>query len=314
MDDEILGAAIGVLGGLVLFLHGVNRLSDTLFERIGHQAKSILSRSTSHLLSAVLTGAVVTVLLDSSSAVIVLAIVLVNARALTLRQAMGIALGANIGTTAGSQLIALNIAEYAPIIMLPGFLLMFSKNQRREGWGRGLFYAGLLFFGLDVMENAVYPLQASQRFEHWMSHTENPWQGAGMGALITLIIQSSSATVGMAIVLVKQQLLSLTGAVAVMLGAELGTCGSSLLATIHGSRTALKTGIFHFIFNASFISAGLLLFDPFVSGVAFVSEGSDPAQQLALAHFGFNAISVLTIMPFVPLIEKLLNWMLPEKG
>ena len=190
---------------------------------------------------------------------------------------------------------------------------MFSKKRRREGWGRGLFYAGLLFFGLDVMENAVYPLQASQRFEHWMSHTENPWQGAAMGALITLIIQSSSATVGMAIVLVKQQLLSLTGAVAVMLGAELGTCGSSLLATIHGSRDALKTGIFHFVFNASFISAGLLLFDPFVTGVAFVSEGLEPAQQLAMAHFGFNAISVLTIMPFVPLIEKLLNWMLPEE-
>ncbi len=175
-------------------------------------------------------------------------------------------MGANIGTTFSSQVIALDVGKYSVILLLIGLIIkFFFKDGRLRKYGSTLFYLGMLFFGLFIMEESVPPLRDSDLFSKWIARVENNhYEGAFIGGLITLIIQSSSGTMGMAIVLGKQQLLSVTGGMAVMLGTELGTCSDTLIATIKGSRQAIKARLFHALFNLSTIIIGLLLFIPFV--------------------------------------------------
>lgn len=163
------------------------------------------------------------------------------------------------------------------------------------------------------MEEAVEPLKESPEFLTWLKQSENPWRGSMMGALVTLIIQSSSASVGMAIILCKKGILSVTGGIAIMLGAELGTCSDTLLATIKGSRQALKTGLFHVIFNLVSIFLGLLLFDPFCTLVLELSPKAGPEHQLANAHVIFNSLGVILFVWGIPWYEKILNKILPDK-
>jgi phosphate:Na+ symporter len=239
-------------------------------------------------------GIVVTTLLDSSSAVIIITIVFVNSKILTFRQAMGIVLGANIGTTISSQIIAMDIGKYSPILLVIGFMyLIIAKTERMSNTGKVILYFGVLFFGLFTMENAVEPLKDEAFFADWLRKTENPLMGAVVGAVVTLIIQSSSATVGMAIILSKKGLLSLGGATAVMLGAELGTCSDTLIATINGSRAAIKTGLFHLTFNLLSIIIGLIIFYPFVTLVSYISGDAPIERAVANAHMLFNIIGVL---------------------
>ncbi len=227
---------------------------------------------------------------------------------------MGIVLGANIGTTFSSQIIAMDIGKYSPILLLLGFILLFiSKSKRVNNIGKVILYFGVLFFGLFTMENAVEPLKDEPFFSEWMKKTENPLIGAMIGAFVTLIIQSSSATVGMAIILAKKELLSLMGGVAVMLGAELGTCSDTLLATIRGSRQALKTGIFHITFNLFSIILGLILFYPFIELVKFISYGRSIERTLANAHMLFNVLGVLVFIWTIPFFERFLNRLLPDR-
>jgi phosphate:Na+ symporter len=303
-----------IIAGLVLFLYAVNNLSASIQSIIGNKANGWIQKFTSNTFSSLLVGIVVTTLLDSSSAVIIITIVLVNSKILTFRQAMGIVLGANIGTTISSQIIAMDVGKYSPVLLLLGFLLLFvSTSDRINKVGKVILYFGVLFFGLFTMENAVEPLRDQAFFAEWMKKTENPFMGALEGAIVTLIIQSSSATVGMAIILAKKGLLSLMGGVAVMLGAELGTCSDTLLATIKGSRQALKTGLFHVTFNFLSILLGLLLFYPFVELVIKISGGASIERTLANAHMLFNVFGVLVFVWTIPLFEKILNRLLPDK-
>lgn len=303
-----------IIAGLVLFLYAVNNLSASIQSIIGNKANGWIQKFTSNTFSSLLVGIVVTTLLDSSSAVIIITIVLVNSQILTFRQAMGIVLGANIGTTISSQIIAMDVGKYSPVLLLLGFLLLFvSTSDRINKVGKVILYFGVLFFGLFTMENAVEPLRDEAFFAEWMKKTENPLLGALEGAIVTLIIQSSSATVGMAIILAKKGLLSLMGGVAVMLGAELGTCSDTLLATIKGSRQALKTGLFHVTFNLLSILLGLLLFYPFVELVVKISGGASIERTLANAHMLFNIFGVLVFVWTIPLFERILNSLLPDK-
>lgn len=303
-----------ILGGLGLFLFAISNLSEALKGLLGEKAKSLLAKFTRNVFTAILTGITITLILDSSSAVIIMAIVLVNAKALTFRQAIGVVLGANIGTTFSSQIIALNIGKFSPIPIFLGLLLIFfAKSDWLSRTGRVIIYFGILFFGLYTMERAVEPLRDHPRFMDWMSKLESPYTGAGTGALVTLIIQSSSATVGMVITLAKKGLLSLSAGIAVMLGAELGTCADTLLATVKGSRQALKTGLFHLFFNIASIILGLLFFPLFVNLVTFVSGNAHIEQQVANAHMLFNSIGVLLFLPFIGVAEKTLNKLLPDR-
>lgn len=311
MTDIILS----IIAGLVLFLFAVSSLSDTLNKSIGTGTSKWIKKFTSNVFSSLVVGIVVTAILDSSSAVIIITIVLVNSKVLTFRQAMGIVLGANIGTTVSSQIIAMDIGKYSPVFLLVGFILLFlAKSDKFSNLGKVILYFGVLFFGLYTMENAVEPLKDEAFFSEWMKKTENPFLGSMIGAIVTLVIQSSSATVGMAIILAKKGLLSLTGGIAVMLGAELGTCSDTLLATIKGSRQALKTGLFHITFNLLTIIFGLILFYPFVELVKTISKGATVERTLANAHMLFNILGVLLFIWTIPLFEKLLNRLLPDKN
>lgn len=305
---------LSIIAGLVLFLFAVNNLSESIQSIIGASANNWIQKFTSNTFSSLLVGVVVTTLLDSSSAVIIITIVLVNSQILTFRQAMGIVLGANIGTTISSQIIAMDIGKYSPVLLLLGFLLLFiSKSEKINNIGKVVLYFGVLFFGLFTMENAVEPLKDEAFFAEWMKKTENPLMGALIGAIVTLVIQSSSATVGMAIILAKKGFLSLIGGVAVMLGAELGTCSDTLLATIKGSRQALKTGLFHVTFNLLSIILGLVLFYPFVELVKTISSGASIERTLANSHMLFNVFGVFIFFWTIPLFEKLFNRLLPDK-
>lgn len=306
---------LSVIAGLVLFLFAVHNLSATIKDAVGGKANKWIARFTSNTFSSLLVGIGITALLDSSSAVIIITIVLVNSGMLTLRQAMGIVLGANIGTTVSSQIIAMDIGKYSPILLLIGFVLLFvSKSVKVNNIGKIILYFGVLFFGLFTMENAVEPLRDEAFFNEWMEKTENPFAGALIGAAVTLFIQSSSATVGMAIILSKKGLLSLAGGVAVMLGAELGTCSDTLIATIRGNRAALKTGLFHLVFNFLCIILGLLFFSPFLKLVSEISKGAPVERAVANAHMLFNISGVLIFVWTIPFFEKVLNRILPDKN
>ena len=310
----MLEITLSILAGLVLFLFAVNSLSETIQKAIGENSKNWILKFTSNTFSAIVTGTVVTILLDSSSAVIIITIVFVNSKLLSFKQAMGIVLGANVGTTISSQIIAMDIGKYSPFLLLIGFVLLFiSKSEKVNNTGKIILYFGVLFFGLFTMENAVEPLKNEPYFLEWLKKTENPILGALIGAIVTLIIQSSSATVGMAIILSKKGLIGLAGGIAVMLGAELGTCSDTLLATIKGSRQAIKTGVFHLLFNIFSIILGLILFYPFLNFIEFIGKNAPIERSVANAHMIFNISGVLIFMWTIPLFEKGLNKLIPEK-
>lgn len=301
--------------GLVLFLYAISSLSKTLIQAIGDKVNHWIQKFTSNTLSSIFVGAILTTLLDSSSAVIIITIILVNAKLLSFRQAMGIVLGANIGTTVSSQIISLNIGKYSPVLLVIGFLaILFGKKEHIQNTGKIILYFGLLFFGLYTIENAVEPLKNEVFFADLMKRVENPIAGSIVGAIVTLLIQSSSATVGMAIILTKKGFLSLTGGIAIMLGAELGTCSDTLIATIRGSRAAIKTGLFHVSFNLLSICLGLLLFTPFVLFVNKISVGASIERSLANAHMIFNVSGVIIFAWTLPYFEKILNKLIPEKN
>ncbi len=302
-------------GGLVLFIYSIARLSETMENLFSGKAQEVIQRYTSNALLGVVVGTVATILLGSSSAVIILTIVFINARTLNFKQAIGIILGANIGTTFSSQLITLDIGRFSVVPMFIGLAMaLFSSTEAWKKKGNGMLYFGMLFFGLFVIESSVAPLRNSQVFLDWIAQLDHPVRGALTGGLVTLLIQSSSATVGLAIVLGKQNLLSLAGGIAVMLGAELGTCSDTLLATIKGSRQAFRAGVFHLAFNFTTIVIGLLLFQPFVSMIEGLFPDAPLNRQIAHAHVTFNVLGVLMALPFTTLADRALTRLIPEKS
>ncbi len=304
-----------LLGGLVLFLYSITKLSTVLKGFFNEDAKRIIAKYNKNLLYSIITGTVFTILLGSSSAVIILVIVFINAKSLDFKQAVGLIMGANIGTTFSSQLISLDISQYASVPLVLGLAMhLFATQKRYQNIGAISLFFGMLFYGLFLMEQSVEPLKNSPFFFDQIASIENnPLRGALMGGLITLIIQSSSGTVGMAIILGKEEILSIAGGISVMFGAELGTCSDTLIATFKGTRQALKAGLFHLVFNFSTIIIGLILFEPFVDLIKYVSQREDIGSQIANAHMIFNILGVLIFLPFVSMSVKFLNFLLPEK-
>ncbi|WP_128544740.1 Na/Pi cotransporter family protein [Larkinella soli] len=303
-----------LLSGLVLFLFALNYLSEGLRAISGDKLQGWLRKFTRNIMTGILTGVVVTTLLDSSSAVIIMTIALVNTRALTFRQAVGIVLGANIGTTFSSELIAFDIGRWAGVPMALGFGLMFlSRREALAQWGQVLLGFGMLFLGLFLMEEAVQPLKHLPQVVEWMKGLADPVRGALTGAGVTVLLQSSSATVGMAVVLSGQNLLTLAAGIALMMGAELGTCADTLVASIGRSRAAIRTGLFHLLFNVLSIVAGLLLIEPFTELVRQVSGPAPAGRQLANAHVLFNVFGVVLVAPFAALVAGRLERWVPDR-
>lgn len=312
-EIDFFAIILRLIGGLVLFIYGVNLLGDKLKELAGENMRKFLSRFTKNSVSGVATGTVATAIMDSSSAVIIMVISLVNAGLLTAVESYGVVMGANIGTTLSSQIIALDIMEYSPIILLIGFLVSVAgKNEVRKKVGSILFGAGLIFFGLWQMDISVEPLHNYPPFFDLMKNMQNPLMGALAGALVTFAIQSSSATVGIAIILSGQGLITIDQGLAVMLGAEIGTCSDTLIAVIGRSKEAVRTGIFHLTFNIISVTFGLVLFTFFSDLVMYISAGASPERTIANGHMIFNIGGVLIFMWFIPYAHRLMLLIVPS--
>lgn len=305
-----MNSVLLIITGLVLFLYALNTLSQGLKDIAGDKLKLFLDRFTNNVVKGIFSGIIVTILLDSSSVVIIMTIALVNAKAMTFRQAMGVVMGANIGTTFSSQIFALSVGEYAALPILAGFvLLFFSKKVFYTNLGKVIFSFGMIFFGLFTMEEAVEPLKHSDYFVSWLQSLENTWKGMLTGALVTVVVQSSSATLGMVIGLASENMISLTAGIAVMLGAELGTCADTLVASVGRSKAAVKTGLFHLFFNISTILLGMIFLPYFTQLVLLISSGFTTQQTIANAHMLFNGAGVLIMLPFLGLYESMLEKM-----
>lgn len=310
-----MNALVFLIGGLVLFLYSIAELSSLLQGLFTEKAKNAISKGTRNLFTSLLVGTVITVLLGSSSAVIIILIIFINSKALSFQKGIGVIMGANIGTTFSSQLISLEITQYSYIPMIIGLLIQFfSKRSDSKAYGKAIFLFGLLFFGLLLMESSLGPLRESTFFEEWMQKIDDNYlKGSLIGGLVTLVIQSSSGTVGMAIILAKKNIISLSAGISIMLGAELGTCSDTLIATIKGSRQAIKAGLFHLFFNLTTILLGLLFFPYFLKLVEWISSGESINRMIANAHLLFNLLGVLLFLPLASPSERLLNYLIPEK-
>ncbi|WP_052214822.1 Na/Pi cotransporter family protein [Belnapia sp. F-4-1] len=304
--------AMGFLGGLVLFLFGVSQLAEGLREAAGERVKSLLGRATNGPVRGLLTGVAATTLLDSSSVTIILLIGLVDAGLMRFAQALPVILGSNIGTTVSSQIFALGVDEYAPVIMLAGLLLRaLSSRDDFKAWGTALLGIGLVLFGLHVLSDAVEPLRDHSVVLDWIKSMSTPLLGVLAGAAFTLLIQSSSATLGVVIVMAGQGLIELPTGLAIMLGAEIGTCSDTLVATVGRSRHAVRAGVFHLLFNVVSVTIGVLLID-WLAAFARFTSGEVP-NQIANAHVAFNVAGAAVFLPFSTRIAALLARAIPDR-
>jgi phosphate:Na+ symporter len=306
--------AMGAVAGLVLFIYGVTRLAEGLEEISTDQMKSLLSRFTTNRFAGILTGTIATTLLESSSVTIIMVIAMVSAGVLTFVQSLGVVLGSNIGTAVGAQIIALNIEKYVPILMLSGLLLLFlGKTQTLKNLGIILLGFGLMFYGLEAIDEAMKPFRDYQPFIDLMqTFATNPLLGALVGAIFTVIIQSSSATVAIVVTLASSGLISLPAGIAIMLGAEVGTCADTLVATIGRGRPALRTGVFHLLFNVGSAILGIIFAPLLVQLVQAISGGASVGRQVANAQILFNLIGVAVVIFFLPVIARLLEKLIPD--
>ncbi|MBD6618480.1 Na/Pi cotransporter family protein [Komarekiella sp. 'clone 1'] len=315
---NIFKIVTGALAGLVLFLYGVTRMAEGLEAIAGDRAKSLISKFTTNRFAGVATGTVATTILDSSSVTIIIVIAMVSAGLLSFVESLGVVLGSNIGTTIGAQIVAFKINEYAPIAMFIGFLLIFfGKQERWKQIGLITLGVGLLFFGLEIIENAMEPFKDYKPFLKLMETLgNNTLLGAGVGALFTILVQSSSATVAIVVTLASQGLVSLPAGVALVLGAEVGTCADTLVATVGRERPAVRTGIFHLLFNVVSASIGILFASQLAGFAQWVSRltgaGDDVAREIANAQLIFNLLGVALIIGFLPLIARGLERLIPD--
>ena len=316
---------MGLFGGLALFLYGMDQMSQSLEEVAGDRMKAILSRLTSNRLMGALTGAFVTAVIQSSSVTTVLVVGFITAGLMSLSQSIGIILGANIGTTITAQIIAFKVTKFALLMVAVGFgMLFFGRRERLRQYGTGLMGLGLVFFGMGVMGDAMSPLRTYEPFLAWMARLETPAIGIVAGALFTALVQSSSATAGIVIVLASQGLISLAAGIAVIFGANIGTCITALLASIGKPREAVRASVVHVLFNV----IGVLIWLPFIDQLAaLVTQVSPVAQdltgtaklaaetprQIANSHTVFNVANTLIFLPFTGLLAGLVERLVPDR-
>lgn len=307
-----LAVALGFIGGLALFLYGVDILATALKEASGGRFERLLKRSASNRVSALASGTVATVALDSSSVTIILLIAIVDAGLIGFAQGLPMILGANIGTTISSQIFAWNIDQFSPLLIAGGLLWKVLANGDGKTAGTIVLAIGIVLFGLRTIGLAAEPLEDSPAIVEWLKRLEAPLLGVAAGAIVTVAIQSSSAMLGIVITLAGGGLISLPAGLAMMLGAEIGTCADTLIATIGRSRQAVKAGIFHLGFNIVSVTIGVLLILPLAEFARW--SASDTGQQIANAHVLFNVAGALLFLPFVGLAAKLLDRVVPERG
>lgn len=323
--DERLKIIMGLLGGLAVFIYGMNLMSECLQKAAGERMKHILELLTKNRFMGVLAGALVTAVLQSSSATTVMAIGFVSAGLMSLPQAISIIFGANIGTTMTTQIIAFKITDYIYAFIFIGFIVSFiCKNERVKNIGRTVFAFGLLFLGIETMGSVMKPLASNPVFTNMIAQVAGiPVLGVAVGTLMTLVVQSSSATIAVLQNFASQtgadgvsSVLGLTGAIPILLGDNIGTTITALLASVGQSRDAKRTAVAHSIFNIS----GALLFiwfvKPFAAFVQYVSpKGAEVeviSRQIANAHTIFNITMTLIWIGLLGLMVKIVTKLIPD--
>ncbi len=305
---------LSLFGGLALFLYGMQMMSTGLEAAAGNKMKSILEKLTSNRVKGVLVGAAITAVIQSSSATTVMVVGFVNSGLMTLKQAVWIIMGANIGTTITGQLIALDIGAIAPLFAIVGVaVMMFVKNEKVHHISSIFAGLGILFMGMDMMGAAMEPLQDSQAFINLMTKFSNPLIGILVGAVFTAIIQSSSASVGILQALAATGLVPLSSAVYVLFGQNIGTCITAVLASIGMKVNAKRTTIIHLMFNiiGTFIFTIVCMTTPYVSLIESLTPG-DPVAQIANAHTIFNIATTLILLPFGTNMAEFATKVLPD--
>lgn len=305
----------GLLGGLALFLHGMQMMSSGLEAAAGNKMKRILERLTSNRFLGVAVGAVITAVIQSSSATTVMVVGFVNSGMMTLQQAVWIIMGANIGTTITGQLIALDVGALAPLFAFIGVaLVVFIKKQSVHHYGQIVAGLGILFIGMEMMSGSMLPLRESEAFISLMTRFSNPVLGILAGMIFTAIIQSSSASVGILQALAAGGLIGLDGAVYVLFGQNIGTCITAVLASIGTSRNAKRTTIIHLMFNVigTTIFTIVCMTSPLVELVESFTPGN-PQAQIANMHTLFNIVTTLLLLPFGTGLAALATKILPER-
>ena len=303
-----------LLGGLALFLYGMNMMSQGMEAAAGNKMKQILERLTTNRYLGVLVGAVITAIIQSSSATTVMVVGFVNSGMMTLRQAVGVIMGANIGTTITGQLIALDAGAIAPFIAFLGVVLVvFLKQPKVRNIGCILAGLGVLFIGMEMMSTAMMPLRDSKAFIDMMTKFSNPLLGILAGAIFTALIQSSSASVGILQALATSGAISFSGAVYVLFGQNIGTCITAVLASIGTGRNAKRTTIIHLSFNiiGTAVFTILCMLTPLTSWVGRFTP-ANPAAQIANMHTLFNIVTTILLLPAGNLLAKLAEKILPD--
>ncbi|MBU1706461.1 Na/Pi cotransporter family protein, partial [bacterium] len=303
---------IGLFGGLTLFLYGMNIMSEGLKQSAGHKMRSILKKLTKNRIIGVMVGAFITVVVQSSSATTVMLVSFVQARLMTFVQTLGVILGADIGTTVTAQLIAFRLTDVALLIMAVGFLMRYvSKVDRVRSTGDFLLGFGMLFFGMYIMSEAMSPLRNYTPFTNMLTSLETPLIGVLIGTAFTAIIQSSAAFVGIVMVLAQQNLIPLEVGISLLLGANIGTCITAVLASLATGREAKRVALAHTLFKV----VGVLIFIGWIPTFAkFISSLTDSLpRQIAHAHTVFNVGMTILFLPFLDWMAKLVYKLLPDR-
>ena len=324
--NEIMTTVFGLAGGLALFLFGMNSMSDALQKAAGERMKQILSFLTKNPIMGALAGALVTAVLQSSSATTVMVIGFVSAGLMTLPQGISVIFGANIGTTMTAQLMAFKISDYIYPIIFIGFLVYFiAKSEKAKNIGMVIFSFGLLFEGIEIMGSVMKPLAGSAVFTDLMGRvSEIPALGVLLGAAMTLVVQSSSATIAVLQNFASQpaadgvtSVIGLAGAIPILLGDNIGTTITALLASIGQSKAAKRTAISHSIFNITGSIVFACLIRPFAAFITYISPSGNEvdviARQIANAHTCFNIVCTLIWLPLLPVMVELVTTIIPGK-
>ena len=316
---------MGLFGGLAMFLFGMEQMSDGLKAAAGDSLKEVLSSLTKNRFMGALTGAFATAVLNSSSVTTVLVVGFVSAGFMSLTQSIGVIMGANIGTTITAQIVAFNVTQYALMMIAIGFLMMFTgKSENTRHYGGITMGLGLVFYGMGVMGDAMLPLQSYQPFLDLMIKMENPLLGILIGAIFTGLVQSSSATTGIAIVMASSGLITLPAGIALAFGSNIGTCVTAMLASLGKPVEAVRAAMVHIIFNISGVVIWFMFIPQLAELVILISPDSpelsgkaqmaaEVPRQIANAHTVFNVANTLLLIGFTPFFARMVKRLVPDR-
>ncbi|MCU7936242.1 MAG: Na/Pi cotransporter family protein [Candidatus Thiodiazotropha sp. (ex Dulcina madagascariensis)] len=314
-----------LFGGLALFLYGMEQMADALKAVAGERMKGILAKLTTNRFMGAATGAFVTAVIQSSSVTTVLVVGFITAGLMSLSQSIGVIMGANIGTTVTAQIVAFKVTKAALLMIGMGFSMLFaSKQERIKHYGAMLMGLGLVFFGMSVMSDAMKPLRSYQPFLDLMISMENPMVGILVAAAFTGLIQSSSATTGIVIVMASQGFITLPAGIALAFGANVGTCVTAMLASIGKPREAVRAAMVHVFFNIGGVVVWLMFIPQLAEFVTLFSPshpelsgierlGAETPRQIANAHTVFNLANTLIFIWFTAQMARLVEWLIPDR-